>query len=258
MFNETQIERILTMYDNNESTYVIAQEFNTYPNKIRRVLLKNGRTLRSKKEAQKLALATGRSEHPTEGKERSEEVKTQISESTHKYWKKMSPKEHQKRVDRAREQWYNMSEAERDAMNQAASRAIREASRNGSKLEQFLRDKIEEHYSVIFHKTGLVANTDLEVDLFIPSIKTAIEVDGPSHFFPIWGEEKLKKHIKADADKTGLLLNGGFCIVRVKHTAKNVSEKYKRDLLKLLLETLKKIDKKFPPKGKRFIELEVK
>lgn len=257
MFTDKQVETILTMYDKKESTYCIAKELDTYPNAVRRVLIKNGRKLRNKSEAQKLALKTGRSEHPTEGKERSEETKIQISESTHKYWKKMSPKERQKRVDKARQQWYNMSKAERDEMNRIASQALREASKSGSKLEQFLRDEISQIYPVIFHKSGLVANKELEVDLFVPSLKTVIEIDGPSHFFPIWGEEKLQKHIKADADKTGLLLNAGFCIIRIKHTVKNVSEKYKRDLLELVIKTLKKVDKKFPKTGKRFIELEV-
>ena len=44
----------------NYSTYELAEKFETYPNKIRRILRKNGVPLRSKSAAQKNALKKGR------------------------------------------------------------------------------------------------------------------------------------------------------------------------------------------------------
>lgn len=259
MFTPKQISDIVSLYEKGKySIGVIAQQYNTYPNKIRRLLIKQGTTLRDKSTAQKVALKAGRSEHPTEGKPRPDGVKVKISESVFSHWKDLSDQEYQKRVEKSREQWYNMSETEREALHKAATAAVREASKSGSKIEHFLNEELTKAgYSVLFHKKGLIANSDLEVDLFLPSINTAIEVDGPTHFLPIWGEEKLQKHIKSDADKAGLLLSSGFCIIRIKHLAKNVSAKYKRDLLKIILEKIKEIDQKFPDKGKRFIEVEV-
>ena len=58
---------VLKLYDENLSTYEIAEKYDTYPNKIRRILIKNGKKPRTKSEAQKAAIATGKSVHPTEG-----------------------------------------------------------------------------------------------------------------------------------------------------------------------------------------------
>jgi hypothetical protein len=51
----------------NVSITALAKKHNTYENKIRRILLKNGVKLRDKSEAQKLALSSGRHSHPTKG-----------------------------------------------------------------------------------------------------------------------------------------------------------------------------------------------
>ena len=67
---------VIKKYGENFSTYSIAKELETYPKKIERILKKNGIKLRSKSEAQALAIKSGRAKHPTEGKERSEEQKT--------------------------------------------------------------------------------------------------------------------------------------------------------------------------------------
>jgi len=46
----------------------------------------------------------------------------------------------------------------------------------------------------------------------------AIEVDGPSHFLPVWGDEVLAKNIKYDQKKTGLILGKGLKLIRIKQT----------------------------------------
>lgn len=48
-----------------KSTYVIAAEQGTYANLIRRALIHHGIPLRSKAQAQKIALKSGRHPHPT-------------------------------------------------------------------------------------------------------------------------------------------------------------------------------------------------
>ena len=73
-------KQIIEMYnDNNLSTYEIAKQLDTYPNKIRRTLKKHGFELKDRSAAQKAALESGRSKHPTEGKERTIEEKVKIS-----------------------------------------------------------------------------------------------------------------------------------------------------------------------------------
>ena len=111
-------------------------------------------------------------------------------------------------------------------------------------------------YEAIFHKRGLVPNDKLEVDIFLPTLKLAIEIDGPAHFLPIWGEESLQKHIRADAEKAGLLIARGYAILRVKNIIRNLSAKNMRDALEGVITAVKKVEKKFPPQSKRLIEIE--
>jgi very-short-patch-repair endonuclease len=250
---------VIDMYTNQKlSTYVIAEKYGTYPNKVRRLLKKRGIELNDKSEAQKLAIQSGRSKHPTEGTKRDEEVKRKISDGVHQSWQKISAKERQERVDKSRLQWYNMTELERDNLRKSAAIAVRAAAKDGSKMERFLQIELtKKGYDVVFHKTGLIASETLEVDLFLPQLNTAIEVDGPAHFLPIWGEDNLQRHVNADAHKSGLLLLQGFVVIRIKHIAKNLSDKHKRDVLEQLLEALNKISVKFPDDKHRYIELEV-
>ena len=73
-------EFIIDQYTiHNKSTYEIAQELKTYPNKIRRALNSLGVDLRDKSKAQTVAIQSGRHEHPTKGKKRTEAEKIAMS-----------------------------------------------------------------------------------------------------------------------------------------------------------------------------------
>ena len=259
LFARNHKEFLMKEYvDNERSTYDLAKELGAYPNKISRALKALGVPMRDKSSAQSAALSSGRHKHPTKGKKRSEATKIKISDGMHTYWKEMDSEERERRVEMAKQQWQEMSLQERDLLRKMAAEAVRKASKEGSKMENFLRKGLTDSgYNVIFHKRGLVLDDKLEVDLFIPELKTAIEIDGPAHFLPIWGEENLQKHIVADARKSGLLINRGFVVVRIKHIVKNVSEKHKRDMLTKTVECLKSIEKNFPPVENRLLEIEI-
>ena len=114
------------------------------------------------------------------------------------------------------------------------------------------------YLATLFTANGnFTANENLEIDLYIPELKTIIEVDGPSHFLPIWGAEKLQKQIKADSQKTGLILSKGFVIIRVKSITDFVSLTSKENLVQNIKSILENIKEVFPPKSKRFIEIEL-
>lgn len=251
-------KQIIEMYnDQSKSTYEIAKSLDTYPNKIRRTLIKHGYKLKDKSQAQKNALKSGRCSHPTAGKKRTQDEKLRISEGMETHWEKMTEEQRQDRVNQAKERWKKMDASQKERMCRLATDAIRKAGKEGSKLEKFVMDKlIESGYTVDFHNKTLIPNEKLEIDLYIPALKTIIEVDGPSHFLPIWGEEKLQKQIKADLQKSGRILSRGFAIIRVKAIA-NASLKKKENLISNIVSTLKSIEKKFPPKTKRFIEVEL-
>lgn len=252
-------KKIVNMYTNdNKSTYQIAEHFNTYPNKIRRILIKNGIDLKTKSEAQKNAIDSGLAKHPTLGKKRTKEEKLKISSGLKKYWDEMSDEMYKNKVEQSRTRWNKMSDYEKDNMLSSAIEAIRIAGKYGSKLERFLYTEINNAgYRVDFHKKQLIQNQNLEIDMYIPSIKTIIEVDGPSHFLPIWGEEKLQKQIKADLDKSGLILSKGMVIIRIKNLSDSLSLTEKEKLRLDILKVLDTIKEKFPPKSERYIEIEI-
>jgi very-short-patch-repair endonuclease len=236
----------------------IAEEWNTYPNKIRREIKRWGFKLRDKSEAQKAALKSGRVEHPTKGKKRSEDVKARISSGIARAWKGLSKAEREHRAAVGRQIWDTIPEADKVLMRKAALEAVREASVEGSKLERFLMESLRnEGYSVEFHRDGLIPNQRLQLDLYIPSLNVAIEIDGPSHFFPIWGEKNLQRNISADNKKNSLLLSHGYVVIRVKCISQTTSESHKHQLLAKTVEILKSVKQKFPSLEHRLIEIEL-
>jgi intein-encoded DNA endonuclease-like protein len=72
-------KEVIDLYNEGVSTYQIAKDLNTYPNKIRRILHKNGIELKTRSEAQKNAIDKGLVNLPTKGKQRSKEEKIKIS-----------------------------------------------------------------------------------------------------------------------------------------------------------------------------------
>ena len=249
-------QKVINMYNNqNCSTYEIAKELNTYPNKIRRTLVKHGISLKTKSEAQRNALESGRSSHPTMGKKRSRKERLKISSSLVDYWEDMSDKERAKRVKIAKKNWKSMTAEQKENMRSKGIAAIRVAATEGSKLEKFLeRRLVDSGFRVKMHEMIIPAE-NLEIDLYIPELKTIIEVDGPSHFLPIWGEEKLQKQINADLRKSGSLLSRGYVVIRVKSLGQESLSK-KEEIIETVEEVLSSVKTKFPKRSKRFIEVE--
>ena len=236
----------------------IAKELDTYPNKVRRALKSHGIKLRDKGSAQAVALKKGRSSHPTKDKGHSEESKLKISESVAQSWENLSYEELEARRETAREQWANMSEEDKIKLRESAIPGIKKASREGSKLEKYIREELTKNgYVIEYHKKGIVPNSNLEVDIYLPEMGTAIEIDGPSHFLPIWGQEALSKTIKSDNEKNGLLRYHGVMVLRVAQKKKTLSKKSMRDTWNAIENELERISKKRPSKNNRFKEIEV-
>jgi very-short-patch-repair endonuclease len=142
-------------------------------------------------------------------------------------------------------------------MLDAAIKSIQLAGKEGSKLEKFIYKELSNvGYKVEFHKKHLIQNQNLEIDMYVPSLKTIIEIDGPSHFLPIWGEEKLQKQIKADFHKTGLILSKGMIIIRIKHLSDSLCLADKEKLRLDILNCLDTIKRSFPKESERYIEIE--
>lgn len=235
---------IVTEYENGKSLPELAEEFNTYPNKIRRRLLKLGVKMRDKSESQKIALSSGRTEHPTKGKARSEDTKLKLSNAAANTWANYTPSELKSIKQKLTDAWGKKSKEDLLDMQKKAATAISKAGREGSKMEKFLLEKLPERgYNILAHKKGLIPNTNLEPDFVLPDIKVIIEIDGPTHFFPIFGQETLDKTIASDAEKNGLFLQHGYCVLRIRHICKTLTEFKKRAALEEIVSQLEYIKK---------------
>ena len=224
-----------------KSTYQIAESMGVHPKKVQRALVKLGVPRRSYGEAQANALKNGAAVHPTKGKTFDKDRRERMSDLMAKYWDSMSEEEKLRRAHIGKIKWEEKSDSEKEAMSAAAAEACRVAAKEGSKLEKYLRSALADSgYAVEFHKTNLTKDDRLEVDLYIPSLKLAIEIDGISHFEPVWGEERLRKHQASDTKKVSMLLSEGYNILRVKQLTKTLSDKKKRETLKAILNVLPK------------------
>ena len=260
-------DRILDMYNKGCSSYEIAESLNTYSTKILRALKFLGKVLhndedyykRDYSEAQKLALEKGRARHPTEGKTLDKNHKEKIGVSRSKAYHNLSEEDKKKISDISKKNWEALGKAKQEEIRLLALESVRLASRLGSKTELHLNNGLSKAgYTVEFHKSGLVFGNNLEVDLFLPEIKTAIEIDGPGHFLPIWGNEKLMKQRIADTAKQGILINSGYVIIRIRQIDKSISLTKMNHLLSLVLKEIESIQENFPPPKSRLIEIEVK
>ncbi len=219
-----------------------------------RALHKFGISLRDKSSAQKEALASGRCKHPTRGKPRSEEEKKNIGEGVANAWKQTGEAEKSRRTLLAKDNWEETPEEKKQVFFKLANEAMRAAAKDGSRLERYLLLGLQRHgVAVEFHKEYFFVREQLQTDLFLPEHNVVIEIDGPSHFFPIWGEESLARHLQADAAKTGLIMQAGYTLIRVKHIKKSCSKNSCEEVLTKILNVIHSISEN---KQERYIEVE--
>jgi very-short-patch-repair endonuclease len=234
-YRKLPVEQILKEYKAGASINQIARDHDSYVNKVKR-LLKKHIEIRGHSEAQALLLQQGKIDHPTEGRERTQQEKLDISASQHKSWSEYSDEKRKNIADTSRELWYNQSEDKRDEILAAAAAGSRLAAKEGSRVEKFLLKELKKLYQVRFHTK--VLSTNLEVDLFLPELNAAIEVNGPSHYLPIWSDEALAKQQKYDHEKYSILLTKGLRIIKVKYLVSKftlfVQEQLKKEILELL------------------------
>jgi len=245
------------MYEKEKKSFQdIATSLNTYANKVRRDAIKLKIKIRDKSDAQKNALKRGKHCHPTKGKKRDVNVKQKIGMGVLRSWEKLSDKELASRKKKAKENWDNLSDDDKANMQQRANSAVRLTSKVGSKLEKFLFQKLlDDGFKVTFHQEQMLLTTKLQIDIFLPTMNVAIEIDGPSHFLPVWGEDALQKNISYDNKKSGLILGKGLVLVRIKQL-RDFSTSRGTIVYSKLKELLNEIKQKFPDVNNRSFTIE--
>lgn len=241
-----------------KSTYQIADELGTYSSKIRRALDYLGIERRDYRQAQKNAIDSGRHKKPERNNLKpTEEELAKRSRSIRKSYEALPESEKALRRERAKIQWEQKSEVEKIMFSKMGAAALRESAKEGSKLEKHVRQGlVKSGYKVEYHKRDLLSE-QLELDLYLPDLKTVVEIDGVAHFEPIWGEEALNRSKRSHAKKSGLLLSHGFVLIRVKNMARQTTLRNRMDTLDAVLAEVRKIEEKFPPRDERYIEIEI-
>lgn len=252
-YTSIDLSQVVYKYDvEKKSLAIVAKELNTNAVKLFRMLKKAGHPLRTKSECQKNALATGVKVHPTQGRVRTDEEKINIGSGRSKAWQRDGTTEHSLRNKKI---WLKKSARDKQTFNKKGRKAILEASRTGSKLELALHDGlIANDYIAGIHIQALISNEKMHLDLYVKSLKTAIEIDGPSHFLPIHGREKLLKNQERDRTKTALLITSGYNLIRIKNLCKSMSPTRQRETLRKLLVILEQIKQDSKP---QLYEMEV-
>jgi very-short-patch-repair endonuclease len=228
---------IIQEYRAGKSTSELGREYNVDPTIIRRIIKKSGERMRTKSEAQALAIRQGKCPHNNQPKH-SEESRRAISESVSKNWQNLSKEELDKIRAEKRQQWHNMDDQEKKDMLRKAGEANYKAAKEGSKLEHYLIHGLIPHYKVQPHAQFIIDNEQMHIDILLPDVRIAIEVDGPTHFKPLYGAERLEKVQEKDARKNAMLLGNQYKVIRLRNHFKHDSEIKRRRLLQELLEAV--------------------
>lgn len=235
----------------------IAKYFKTYPNKILRALKYLKIDVRTKSEIQSELLSSGKVVHPTKGKNLTEETKQKISKSSHQKWLEKSDDAKEQFRLQKKTAWENRTQTEKDYFTTKSVKAIIKSAKDGSKAEKKIMEILRlAGYNPLHHHKPL-ENNKLEVDILLRENNVAIEIDGPSHYLPIWGDENLERVVKADTEKNGILILKNFCIIRIKNTVNTVTQFMYNETGKTLIKVLQSIEQQKPDIDKRIIHINI-
>lgn len=108
-----------------------------------------------------------------------------------------------------------------------------------SKMEIFLEEKLNSIYniSIEFNRKNTIGS---ELDIYIPSLKLAFEINGIFHYKPIYGKEKLKSIKANDRKKVRRCKQKNIKLIIINHS--KVSNFTKSAGQKYLNKIIKKID----------------
>ncbi len=231
----------------NKSVSEVAKEVGTYVLKIQRLCDKYGIFYKTRDEAFADNLKDGKIKYKT-GKKLCERTKTRIAAGVKKHHDGLTADGIKNRSETAKKRFEALDSTTREQFKQKGLDGIKRASREGSKLEKLIDSALQKAgYVVEYHKRFVTQNEKLHVDIYLPNEAVAVEIDGPSHFAPVWGEDRFRKTLRADIEKNGHLVFRGNVVVRVCNPEGKNSKAYCNEKIKQLLECLKEVKKKRPP-----------
>jgi very-short-patch-repair endonuclease/predicted XRE-type DNA-binding protein len=229
------------------STYKVAEQVGCNQSHIVRMVAKynkqnpnNPIKKRNKSEAQKNYIKQA-GKHQRDGTTHDEITKDKISDKMREFYDSEEGEAAKDRIREFRQQeWAEKSEAERAAILadlQQANRAKMQAG-EGSNFENFLAEQLSAHGFRVEQRTkAWTPGQKFHVDIAMPTEKIIIEVDGPTHWAPIYGDEELHKVEVKDARKDGVLNANGWNVLRVQDASGSTT----RARFMRVLDTIKQV-----------------
>lgn len=100
-----------------------------------------------------------------------------------------------------------------------------------SKLECYIENELSKLYPNLHIDYNKIDTINAELDIYIPSLKLAFELNGIFHYEPIFGTEKLNKTKTKDLSKSKLCIDNkiDLCVIDTsgqKYFKKDTSKKY--------------------------------
>lgn len=114
---------------------------------------------------------------------------------------------------------------------------------NRSKIEFYLEEKLKEDFknlNILFSNRTVIGK---ELDIYIPDLNLAFEIQGIFHYQPIFGQEKLEQTVRSDKQKLELCKEKGINLYQIdissqqKFTTED-SEKYYKTIKNIILKIL--------------------
>lgn len=115
-----------------------------------------------------------------------------------------------------------------------------------SKLEEWLENQLEELYPNVNFLFNDKTAINSELDIFIPSLRLAFELNGIFHYEPIYGERKLKLIKENDENKSQLCRQNKISLSIIDTTSQKrfsvqSSEKFLKIIVEIINEKLKEL-----------------
>jgi len=91
----------------------------------------------------------------------------------------------------------------------------REVSQKRSKIEKWLESRIKNDFPGLVVEYNKNTTIGSELDIYIPSIKLAFEINGPQHYRPIFGEEIFQNTVRNDLLKKEACLKNKITLIEI-------------------------------------------